>query len=173
MKTFEIAQINKLENFDDRFSSFLFELKKHIQENEDQELNISYLKTIQDNFEKKNFNFEHYSQLNLVLNNNTFVTHKRDEIETICNIFIKKINFEEKTLNDRSIEKTLDITNEMYSNLSKNLIRLNNNFNRKWENISIPSLEKKTQFIFDENLEERKNAKRSYRYEAEETIITG
>ncbi|MBU5361628.1 hypothetical protein KQI58_11140 [Enterococcus raffinosus] len=173
MNSFELYEVNQMKAFNSKFSEYLSLLKKYISQTdlneEKMEINKMYLKSIEESFENKDFNCDQYLQLKSVLKDATFTRYKKQEIEAIIQVFMRKINFESSTLEDRDVEKTLDITNEIYTSLSKNIIRLNKNYSKKWSNISISFPESNTYSYFStlEKNKENNDAKRDYEYQSE------
>ncbi|EOH86681.1 hypothetical protein [Enterococcus pallens] len=179
MNTFELYEVNQLKAFDSKFSEYLSLLKKYIDQtdiNEEKlEINKMYLKSIEESFENKDFNCDQYLQLKSVLKDTTFTRLKKQEIDAIIRVFIRKVNFETSTLEDRDVEKTLDITNEIYASLSKNIIKLNKIYNKKWNDISISFPETSTYSYFStlEKNKENKDVKRDYEYQSKAIFDRG
>ncbi|EOS7870721.1 hypothetical protein D7L76_RS06480, partial [Enterococcus hirae] len=57
---------------------------------------------------------------------------KKDEFENIFKYYNKRIEFENTTKNKRKIEKSLDITNEIYGELIETIKILENNYKQDW-----------------------------------------
>lgn len=170
MKSFELAEQKQLQVFNSKFSAYLKILKDHIKNTEkhitNYEINLSYVKTIEASLENDNFNCEQYFQLKSLLKDYTFTRCKKEEIDAIIRIFISKLDFEESTLKEREIEKTLDITNDIYADLSKNLIRLSKNFNKQWVDVSLPEISRNYCYNMYKEKDKKENidVKRDYKY---------
>ncbi|PQC02475.1 hypothetical protein CUM88_13545, partial [Enterococcus faecium] len=74
----------------------------------------------------------------------------------------KKIEFENQTKNKRKIEKSLDITNEVYGELLETISMLENKYNENWSILDDTTLEmNSSNKLFNER---ENNVKTSIRY---------
>ncbi|EOW2628262.1 hypothetical protein ACOU9B_000385 [Enterococcus hirae] len=139
MNTIIYSQENKIKNsanlFNKNFNNYLEQLsslikKKNSSYNEDFEELYDYHKEIS---ERANLGKDSQIQyITNILNKSLMVDLKKDEFENIFKYYNKRIEFENTTKNKRKIEKSLDITNEIYGELIETIKILENNYKQDW-----------------------------------------
>lgn len=100
--------------------------------------------------------------LDNILNKNLMIDLEKDEFERVFKYYQKKIEFENQTKSKRKIEKSLDITNEVYGELLETISMLENKYNENWSILDDTTLEmNSSNKLFNER---ENNVKTSIRY---------
>ena len=134
--TYETGTLSqkKSREFNDSFKGYSealkFEINK-IEEKTEKEDYLDYLFFINSKAHNKGIKGDNYNYLiNNIVKNKLIEEFKSDEINKLFNIFIKKMNREQNSIFKRNISKSLDIVNEVHSDIISSLKKIESSINK-------------------------------------------
>lgn len=123
------------------FKTYLERIKDYLIKSDSEE-NDEHLEML--NFIQCNAGLEKNNsvKINYIKNINTLVKEKsfldrEEEVNKILSLYLKKVNLEKATFENRKVDKTLSITNEMYANLEATLLKLKKESDQEWIKINL------------------------------------